>query len=67
MNIDPMFVENEDNNILVIIIVLFRLTVYALTVPYYMAGRHAIYPQVGRKAFLHYLAFPPMAENAILK
>ena len=40
MNNDPMFVENEDNNILVIIIVLFRLTVYALTVPYYMAGRH---------------------------
>ena len=37
MNNDPMFVENGDNNI---IIVLFRLTVYALTVPYYMAGRH---------------------------
>ena len=40
MNNDPMFVKNEDNNILVIIIVLFRLTVYTLTVPYYMAGRH---------------------------
>ena len=37
MNNDPMFV---DNNILVIIIVLFRLAVYAVTVPYYMAGRH---------------------------